>query len=95
MGSSKRGEVIATTMAVIASLTRRDGSRQSALPAQDPAPKSGSEEHMNRLLRIAAAILIVASGVVLFVTDDTKSFAATLIVGNLLSLAAHFREQKA
>lgn len=39
-------------------------------------------------------MFVVASGVVLFRTDDTKSFAPLLIVGNLLSLAAHFRDQK-
>ncbi|HYR27120.1 MAG TPA: hypothetical protein VEU30_01560 [Thermoanaerobaculia bacterium] len=37
-------------------------------------------------LRIVAAILIVASGVVLFTTDDLKLFAIPLIVGNLLAL---------
>ena len=49
---------------------------------------------MNRLLRIGAATLIVASGIALFATDSTKVFASLLIVGNLLSLAAHYRAEK-
>lgn len=50
---------------------------------------------MNRILRFGAVIFIVASGVFLFATDDTKTFAVLLIIGNLLSLAVHFRDQKA
>lgn len=49
---------------------------------------------MSRILRIAAAILILASGVVLFATDNSKLFGMLLIIGNLLSLAAHFRDQR-
>ncbi|MHB1313502.1 MAG: hypothetical protein ACYC3L_15905 [Gemmatimonadaceae bacterium] len=49
---------------------------------------------MNRNLRIGAAVFIVGSGVVLFTTDSSKLFAALLIIGNLLSLAANVRDQK-
>lgn len=49
---------------------------------------------MNRLLRIAAALLLVASAVALLTTDDTKLFALPLIAGNLLSLVAHYRDRR-
>ncbi len=46
-------------------------------------------------LRIAAAILILASGVILFATDEARYFAPPLIVGNLLVILDHRRSQAA
>jgi len=49
---------------------------------------------MNRLLRIGAAVFIVASGVALFATDNTRLVASLLIIGNLLSLGAQYRDRQ-
>lgn len=45
-------------------------------------------------LRVLAAIFVVAAGVVLFAADQSRTFAALLILGNLLSLTAHFVERR-
>lgn len=46
------------------------------------------------ILRIAAALFIAASAVVFFATEQTNVFVALLVLGNLLSLAAHFVERR-
>ena len=45
-------------------------------------------------LRVVAAIFIVVAGLVFFATEHTKAFAGLLVIGNLLSLAAHFVERR-
>lgn len=46
------------------------------------------------LLRVLAAVFVVAAGVVMFAIENVTAFAGLLIVGNLLSLAAHFVERR-
>lgn len=46
------------------------------------------------MLRIAAVILIVASAVALFASDESKIFATLLILGNLCSLGPHLIERR-
>ena len=48
-----------------------------------------------RPLKIVAALLIVASAVMLFTaTNDSKVFAVLLIMGNLLSLFDDWRSRR-
>ena len=44
-------------------------------------------------LRVLAALFLIAAGVLFFATEHTKVFAALLVLGNVLSLAAHFVER--
>ena len=58
------------------------------------ARKKNAEKSYVSAIRILGALLILASGVVLFATDGSKLFAPMLILGNLVVLFDDWRTRR-